>query len=108
MFGSIIAAIGQSYVYLSFTAFIVSWTRLSAGREDVAGLAVWPVCFLVVALPIWMTLIRARVEGRESGHANPQVEALHLTTLVALVGFVVFAIAPVIVRVAWGWVPYVA
>jgi len=102
-----IAAAGQAYIYLAFTAFVVSWTRLAAARDDVVGLVLWPVAFLAVTLPIWMSLIRARIEARESEHANPQVEALHLTTLITLMAFFAFAFAPMLMRVAWPWVPYV-
>jgi hypothetical protein len=107
VFGSVLAAVGQSYVYLAFTAFIVSWTKIAADRDDVSGLALWPVAFLVVVAPLWMTMIRTRVEAQELEHANPQVEALHLTMLIGLVGFVVFIFAPAVVRAGWGWVPYV-
>jgi hypothetical protein len=105
--GSVLAAIGQSYVYLAFAAFIVSWTRIAADRGDVSGLVLWPIAFLVVVVPVWMTMTRARVEAQEFQHANPQVEALHLTMLVVLVGFFVFTFGPAVVRAGWGWVPYV-
>ncbi len=107
IFGSIMSALGQSYVYLAFIAFIVNWTMLAARREDVVGFLLWPFAFLAVLIPIWLTLIRARVEAREQESANPQVEALHLTVIAALLGFFVFAFVPIVMRAAWGWVPYV-
>lgn len=107
IFGSIISALGQSYVYLAYIAFIVNWTMLAARRNDVVGFLLWPFAFLVVLIPIWVTLIRARVEDQEQKSANPQVEALHLTVIVALIGFFVFAFVPMVMRVAWGWIPYI-
>jgi hypothetical protein len=107
IFGSIVSALGQSYVYLAFIAFIVNWTMLAARREDVVGFLLWPFAFLVVLIPIWLTLIRARGEAGEQESANPQVEALYLTVIAALLGFFAFAFAPIVIRVAWGWVPYV-
>jgi hypothetical protein len=106
--GSIVSALGQSYVYLAFTAFIVNWTMLAARRGDVVGFLLWPFAFFVVVLPMWMNLIRARVEAREHEHANPQVEALHLTMLATLLGFFVFAFAPSVMKAGWGWLPYLA
>jgi hypothetical protein len=65
IFGSIVSALGQSYGYLAFVAFIVTWTMLAAKREDVVGLLLWPVAFFFVLIPIRLTLIRARGEARE-------------------------------------------
>jgi len=107
IFGSIISALGQSYVYLAYIAFIVNWTMLAGRRNDVVDFLLWPFAFLVVLIPIWVTLIRARVEDQEQKRPNPQVEALHLTVIIALIGFFVFAFAPIVMRTAWGWVRYV-
>jgi len=107
IFGSIVSVIGQSYVYLTYTAFIVNWTKLAAGRDDVVGFLLWIFAFLAVIFPIWLTLIRARVESRKMDAASPQVEALHFTVITALLGFFVFAFVPIVINAAWGWVPYV-
>lgn len=103
VFGSIVSALGQSYVYLAFTAFTVNWTGLAVSEQ---GFVVWPVAFCAVMIPMWRTLIRARVEAREQEDANPQVEALHLTIVITLVTFFVFTFAPSLMKSAWGWVPY--
>jgi len=107
IFGSIVSAIGQSYVYLAYTAFIVNWTKLAAGRDDVVGFVLWVFAFLAVIVPIWMALIRARAEAQEMEAASAQVEALYLTVITALLGFFVFAFVPSVLNAAWGWVPYV-
>lgn len=106
IFGSIICAVGQSFVYLAYTAFIVNWTALAISYQKVSIIA-WPVAFLTVILPLWFNLIRARLEAREQEHANAQVEALHLTVILALVGFFVFAFFPAVMQSSYGWVPYV-
>jgi hypothetical protein len=107
IFGSVVSALGQSYVYLAFIAVIVGWTTLAANREDVIGLLLYPFAFLTTFVPIWFALIRARVEAREQKDASVQVEALHITVIVAFVGFFVFVFAPSVMRFAWGWLPYV-
>ena len=97
---------GQSLVYLAYVAFVVNWTRLSISVQGVSVIA-WPLAFLAVAVPIWMNLIRARLEEREAAVANPQAQALHITTLVALIGFFLFAFVPSAIEPLYGWVPYV-
>lgn len=104
--GSLVAALGQSLVYLGYVAFIVNWTKLAISIQGVSVLA-WPVAFFSVMAPIWLNLIRARLEAREASSASPQVEALHITTLIALLGFFVFAIVPNAIEPIYGWIPYV-
>jgi hypothetical protein len=104
--GSLVSALGQSYAYLAFVAFVVNWTKLASHREDVVGIFLWPVSFLVCFVPIYMCLIRGRVEAREQCHANAQVEALHITVLLTLVGFIVFTFLPRAIRLGWPWIPY--
>lgn len=105
--GSVFAAIGQSYVYLGFVAFIVSWTLAAAARADVVGFLIWPFAFAAVVLPVYSNLIRGTVEAREAKHGNPQVEALHLTLITAVIAFFLFAFVPVLMDALWGWIPFV-
>ena len=107
IFGSFVSALGQSFAYLAFTAFIVNWTILAVSLQGVSVIA-WPFAFLAVMLPLWFNLIRARLENREQGLASAQVEALHITVLLTLVGFFAFAIFPAIMQSVYGWVPYVS
>ena len=94
-------------MYLAYTAFIVNWTMLTVLRQGV-NIIIWPIAFLVVILPICANLIRARIEAREDGYfTNAQIEALHITVLIAFIGFFVFAFIPKIMAVIYGWVPYI-
>jgi len=104
--GSLVSALGQSLVYLAYVAFVVNWTRLAISVQGVSVIA-WPIAFLAVAVPIWINLIRARLEEREAAVANAQAQALHITTLVALLGFFLFAFVPSAIEPLYGWVPYV-
>ncbi len=108
-FGTVVAALGQSYVYLAFTAFVVAWTFYKTQGDDITGWLLWPVAFLAAIIPILINWVRAKVENdaEKSQHANPQVEALNITLLIALVGFFVFAFMPSVMSAGWGWVPYV-
>ena len=105
--GTVVAAIGQSYVYLTYVAFVVNWTTLAARREDISGFLLWPVAFLAVFCPMASSLGHAQYEAREAQEPNnAQVDALHLTMLATLIGFFVFLFAPSVMRFGWGWVPY--
>lgn len=106
VFGSIISAIGQSYVYLAYTAFVVNWTILAISKQGVSFI-IWPIAFLAVILPLWINLIHARVEAKEMEHASPQTEALHITVLLTLIGFFIFAFIPRIMKIIYNWVPYI-
>lgn len=106
IFGSLISALGQSFIYLAFVLGITSWTRQIIA-SDKASSVLWIAAFLAVAIPIWKTLIHARVEQQGSVHANPQVEALNITTVISLIAFFVFAFFPSAGSTIYNWVPYV-
>jgi hypothetical protein len=104
--GSFIAAAGQSFVYLAYTAFIVNWTALAISHQKVS-IVMWLFAFFAVVAPLWFNLIGARIEDREHEHANPQVQALHITFILSLLGFFLFAFFPSFMQSIYGWVPYV-
>jgi hypothetical protein len=106
IFGSIISALGQSFVYLAYTAFVVNWTMLAISKQGVS-FVIWPIAFLAVILPLWNNLIHARLEAKEMEHANAQTEALHITFLLTLFGFFIFAFIPRIMEIIYNWVPYI-
>lgn len=106
VFGSVISAIGQSYVYLAYTAFVVNWTMLARSEHGVSFI-VWPFAFLSVNVPIWINLMQAKVEASEMKHVNAQTEALHMTFLVTFICFFIFAFAPRVMGIVYNWVPYI-
>ncbi len=108
--GSIIASLGQTYIYLAYASFIISWSALQIRVGNTNKYFVWIMTFLVIIIPVWRDFIHARVEDKEnnSNYANPQVEGLHLTVPLVVLGFFIFNFAPSIMKLLWGWVPYVA
>jgi len=106
IFGSIISAIGQSFVYLAYTAFVVNWTMLAISKQGVSFI-IWPIAFLAVVLPLWFNLIHARVEAKEMEHASAQTEALHITFFLSLIGFFIFAFIPKVMEIIYSWIPYI-
>ena len=106
IFGSIISAIGQSFVYLAYTAFVVNCTMLAISKQGVSFI-IWPIAFLAVVLPLWFNLIHARVEAKEMEHASAQTEALHITFFLSLIGFFIFAFIPKVMEIIYSWIPYI-
>lgn len=103
--GVIISALGQSYVYLAWTAFIVNWTLLARAFQKVSIL-VWPVAFLTVVLPILFNWARAKREADEDKYTNAQVSALSLTLVATLIVFFVFVFNTQAMKYLYFWVPY--
>lgn len=108
--GSIISSLGQSYINLAYTAFIVSWTMFKVDNGNVVKFIVWIFAFIAVISPIWKTYNSANREEKEKDtkYGNPQVEALILTALITLIGFFIFVFVPTIMSIFWSWVPYVS
>ena len=106
IFGSIISAIGQSFVYLAYTAFVVNWTMLAISKQSVSFI-IWPIAFFAVVLPLWFNLVHARAEAKKMEHASAQTEALHITVFLSLIGFFIFAFIPRVMEIIYNWVLFV-
>lgn len=104
--GTIVSALGQTYIYLAYTAFIVGWTMKRINEHGAVKFIVWIFAFLAVMVPLYKDLIRARVEGKDVAHASAQTEALHLTFLLVLITFFMFVFLSWTMDILWSWVPY--
>lgn len=107
-FGTLVSLIGQSYIYLSYTALIVSWTisRIEGGHS--IKYIIWVVAFSVNLFPIANNYNIAEKEAIQDNYINPQVKALKYTQVVALLGFLIFAFAPSRMKPLWEWIPFVS
>lgn len=106
--GCIIATIGQSYLYLGYTAFIVNWTLLVVSNQGVS-FVIWPIALFVSTMPIGLTHLDADKEARADGYkTNAQIQALLLTSIMNFIAFFVFAFMPGIMRTVYAWVPYIS
>ena len=87
--GVYISSIGQTYIYSSYTAFIVAWTTHRIHNKDTIEFLIWIFAFLVVFFPILKMRTVARVEDNMSGdtHIKPQIEALDYTIIAAVIVF---------------------
>jgi hypothetical protein len=104
IFGTIVAAIGQSYVYLAYTAFVVNWTMSAISKQGMSFI-LYPVAFLAVALPLWSNLITAIAQAKEEQLVYAQTYALCITSLLVPIGFFIFALKPEIMGIIYIWVP---
>ncbi len=109
--GSIVSAIGQSYVNLAFVALTVAYAGAAVQRDDVIGFFVWPVAFLVVFIPTYSVSTGVSIGNLKAKEDNPvlsaQIGALHITLLATIVSFFLFIFVPVSM-LPWAYVPYVS
>ena len=106
--GTFISLIGQSYIYLSYTALIVSWSISRIDGEHSIKYFIWPTAFLVNLFPIASNYNNAIKEAIEDNYINPQVKALKYTQVIALLGFFIFVLAPSRMKPLWEWIPFVS
>jgi hypothetical protein len=101
--GLLLTVAGQLYASLAFTAFILQTTssRLQ-GADGFGGWAAWVITFFVASAPPFIALKDAA--GAEV--KNVQHGATTLTAPLTALGFVVFVLAPSVLRAGWGWVPH--
>ena len=107
--GCIVSVLAQSYLYLAVTGFIVSWTQFTLRREHAVSWLLWPVAFLAVMLPLSATISSARISVRTAKYPDYVVHGLitlDITIVITFIGFLVFAFIPCVMRVGWGWLPY--
>jgi hypothetical protein len=104
----VLTILGQSYVYLAYTAFIVNWTSTASARSDVPmGFLLWIPALLVVIFPIWWMMGSSSERAKARGFVSVQDEAVGITFLIVILGFILFAFIPSLIKLGWGWVPYV-
>jgi ABC-type Na+ efflux pump permease subunit len=104
----VLATLGQSYIYLGYVAFVVNWTDTVVAQNDVPlGFLLWIPALLIVVYPIsWMIgFTRTRAEAR--GFRSAQDAAVPITFLVAILGFIVFAFVPSLIKMGWSWIFYI-
>lgn len=102
-------AAGQSFVFLSWVAFVVAYTLLVVRNQPVVGWLVWIAAFLVSAAPGAFASRVSKGEELEEPRLAQGVPHLALSaSMIALViGFILFAVRPATMLSLWRWVPFV-
>ena len=104
--GTALALLGQSYVYLAYSAFIVNWTQYSIYNRHVSPYVMWPTAFLTVMVPILRCSFVAIAEGESDNYTATslaQVNALSWTVFLAAIGFLIFIFIPASTRWMFPW-----
>ena len=107
--GIIISSIGQSYIYLTYMVFIISWINLRILTYDLPKIPILIFTFLATVFPVFGFNSAAQFEHKESGsdYINPQVLGIGFTTIISFISFFVFVFFPEAMSYFWSWVPYV-
>lgn len=104
LIGSLISAIGQSFVYLAYVAFVVNWTQSAILNQDISFI-IWIAAFFASLVPLGTNIGIAEREAREDGYiTNPQIKGLNITLVVSFIGFFVFAFNPDFMESIYGWI----
>jgi len=102
---AMVATLGQSYVYLAFVAFIVSFTRHRAHGEGMFSYVLWSMAFIASFAPIYLCTAAAIFEAAEGkSEWNANVYAIRFTELIAVIAFFVFAFYPNLIALGWSWI----
>ena len=96
--------VGQSYVALALCALVVGFTtNLLQKRTDLIGWIIWTIAFWVACAPAFYNAKEASTKNEE----KTQDIASTFTLILSPIGFLLFVFAPSIMKVGWGWMPYV-
>ncbi|MCH7974290.1 MAG: hypothetical protein IH949_10465 [Bacteroidetes bacterium] len=124
--GFIISIFFQAYLYLAYTAFIVSWTTLAISAKG-ANVFIWIVSFIVAIYPIYYFFKGNKLNVKETEDGTkemsektkeiiggPEIKMLSMlvhvsfvTLMLALTSFFIFSTNPVIMKTIFSWVPSV-
>ncbi|NDP26152.1 MAG: hypothetical protein GZ087_01810 [Flavobacterium sp.] len=107
--GVFVSAIGQTYFYLAYVAFIINWTESRITSDGFSKYIIWIIAFLSAVVPIFVSSARFNIHHRNknTGFANIIVEATNFTAYLSLIGFFVFIFCHNLITSFWNWVPYV-
>lgn len=102
-------ALAQSYVFLVWVAFVVSYTMLVTRQQPVVRWLVWIVAFYAAMVPGIAAAGDSTREEKESPELKYSVPhlALNISGLFDVVGFFLFAFLPKTMLYGWAWVPFV-
>ena len=101
--GFALTVLGQLFAMLVFTVFVVESTRsLVAGLDGFFVWLPWMAAWLVAAAPGGMALKDASYKSRQT----IQDVAVAFSSVLAILGFFLFAFLPQSVLWGFGWVPH--
>jgi hypothetical protein len=97
--GILVATAVQSYIYLAFVGLVIAGTKYYIHQGALSPIFVWPASFIACALPMWVGAPTSVKSG------NPlKIMAAGNTSILAVIGFFVFAFFPKLFALGWPWV----
>lgn len=106
--GTLISFICQSFTYYAYVAFVVkSLQHIPQDSMSFGIVFVWLAAMFASLSPIHYIRYMAYREHLTDGESEPNaiLNALSMVWLGSLVVFILFALAPSIMNILWGWVP---
>lgn len=102
-------ALAQSYVFLVWVAFVVSYTMDVTRQQPVVRWLVWVVAFYVAMVPGIAAAGDSTREEKDSPELKNSVPhlALGISLIFETIGFFLFAFVPKSMLYGWVWVPFV-
>lgn len=107
--GSILGTLFQSYFYLSYVAFIISWTKNRIIEKGSFDFMIWIFAFFVSILPIWLFLnnLKSNQKTKQIEYHNIIIFMTSITVYIAVIFYLIFIFSPNVISSYWSWVPYV-
>lgn len=107
--GSLVGILFQSYFYLCYVAFIISWTRNRINEKGTFDFIIWIFTFFVAILPIWLFLINLKTnrKTKQIEYHNIIITMTSISAYIAVIFYLIFIFSPNIMSSFWSWVPYV-
>lgn len=104
--GSIIAAVGQCYLYITFMIYTINLSQRLIEVKKVNKYFIWVTCFIVLIGTIQQIRHNAKKEFKENktDYENPQLTALLITEITSFIGFFIIVFYPPIINPLWSWV----
>ena len=106
--GIAVSTFCQTYVYLLYVSYLISWTIKTNKSGEVNETILWIATFLFATGPIAKLAMGAEAEEKESSTGNVQVKALKVSQWVAIIAFFLFVFKPEIMSYLYSYVLNVA
>ena len=97
----IISSVAQTYLYLTYIAFVVHNAYSVIKPQRIESILVWGVAFLSSVLPIFFILKKHMLWEKETGNKDSMVTAFKITMIAAVAGFFIFTVNPSVVNIFW-------
>lgn len=106
--GVLVSTLFQTYFYLCYITFMISWASYRITDYGILKYLVWLLVFVFTMGPIWLgsTHLRIKDKERNTGYANDITDSITNTCAIVTIVFFIFVFFPNTMNSLWYWVPY--